>query len=439
MQDTRIFFTLPQVSSNPPSIRWIEDPRLQRYIHQLSTPDRGLIAYHLVTTAATPTTNNCLTALLAHIAFIPAHRLRSTHALLQQYYTTDLADIYQIGLEIVSQPRKFLSNFDPDRSVTAGYWYPTFYKWCQQKFDRRLTDTIRAQKGMSGFKRTDLGLVVRATTAKIVKAIVQQGYPTVTHPIYLALHSCLEKAVKAGRFDTAQPQAAHYAEVLALYRQRQVSTLDYAQIVSYLTQLGAAVRNYDRLRVESSDKVVSAADNRPLIDIIGDRQDGEENAPLDKIIRAEYQQQVVRANGIITTLLQQLPIDSDRLLWLLYGLALTQTETGRELKCNQTTVMRRNERVLATLAQNIYEQINDRLPPTSLSSEQLQQIVNQNLAFCQQYYPDLLAQTIQQIDPLELQTLIERVCARWQIQLQPDGAAIARLTQIITQTPSTQP
>ncbi|WP_295613674.1 hypothetical protein [Chamaesiphon sp. GL140_3_metabinner_50] len=439
MQDTRIFFTLPQVSSNPPSIRWIEDPRLQRYIHQLDTLDRGLIAYHLVTTPATPTTNNCLTALLAHIAFIPGNRLRSTHAILQQYYTADLADLYQIGLEIVSQPRKFLSNFDPDRSVTPDYWYPTFYKWCRQKFDRRLTDTIRAQKGMSGFKRTDLGLVVRATAAKIVKAIVQQGYPTVTHPIYLALHSCLEKAVKAGRFDTTLPQAAHYAEVLALYRQRQVGTLDYAQIVSYLTQLGAAVRNYDRLRVESSDRVVSAADNRPLIDIIKERQDEAENTPLDKTIGAEYQQQVKQLKNTIAELLQRLSIDSDRLLWLLYGLALTQTETGRELKCNQTTVMRRNERVLATLAQNIYQQINDSSRTSSLSSEYLQRIVTQIVAFCQQYYPNLLAQTIQQIDPLELRPLIERVCVRWQIQLQPDGAAIARLTEIITQTPSTQP
>jgi hypothetical protein len=439
MQDTRIFFTLPQVCSNPPSIRWIEDPRLQRYIYQLSTPDRGLIAYHLVTTTATPTTNNCLTALLTHIAFIPATRLRSTHALLQQYYTTDLADLYQIGLEIVSQPRQFLTNFDPDRSVTPGYWYPTFYNWCRRKFDRRLTDTIRAQKGMSGFRRTDLGLVVRATATTIVKALFKQGYPTATHPIYLALHSYLKMAVNAGRFDTTQPKDAHYAEVLALYRQQQVSTLDYAQIKSYLTQLGAAVRNYHQPRVISSDLLVSAGDDRPLIDILSDKQAGEENAPLDKVLRAEYQQQVARVNSILTTLLQQLPIDRDRLLWLLYGLDLNQTETGIELNCHQTTVMHRKRQALATIAQNIHQQINDLSPPSSLSSEHLQPLVTHIDAFCQQYYPNLLAQTLQQVDPLELQPLIERVCARWQIQLQPDGAAISRLTQIITPTPSTQP
>jgi hypothetical protein len=206
MQDLNVFSTLPQISSQPPYIKWIDVPKLQRYIQQLNTADLGLIAYHLVTTPPTPTSNACLTAILAHIAFIPAHRLRSTHTILQQYYTEDLADLYQMGLEIVSEPRTFLSNFDLNRSVKPGYWYPTFYKWCQHKFDLRLTDTIRSQKGMSGFKRTDLGLIVRATAAKVVKALTHQGFHLATHPTYLALHACLEKAVNAGRFNTAQPE-----------------------------------------------------------------------------------------------------------------------------------------------------------------------------------------------------------------------------------------
>ena len=99
-----IFSTLPQISSQPPSIRWLVDPKLQRYIQKLDLPHAETIAYYLVTTTSSPNSNACLTALLAHIAFIPAHRLRSTHTLLQQYYTEDITDLYQIGLEIVSQP-----------------------------------------------------------------------------------------------------------------------------------------------------------------------------------------------------------------------------------------------------------------------------------------------------------------------------------------------
>ena len=117
-----VFYHLPQISSQPLGIKWTIDPKLQRYIQQLNYADVKLIAYHLVTTAPNPNTNACLTALLAHIAFIPPHRLRSTHAILQQYYTEDLVDLYQIGLEIVSDARGFLSNFDVSRSLNTSFF-----------------------------------------------------------------------------------------------------------------------------------------------------------------------------------------------------------------------------------------------------------------------------------------------------------------------------
>lgn len=438
MPNLHVFSTLPQISSQPPYIRWLEDPKLQGYIQQLDRHDVDPIAYYLVTTAPSPNSNACLTALLAHIAFIPAHRLRSTHTLLQQYYTEDITDLYQIGLEIVSQPRIFLSNFDANRSLDTGYWYPNFYRWCQKKFDLRLTDTIRNQKGMSGFRRTNLGLVTRASPTKIVKAITQQGEPIATHPIYLALHSCLVNAVRARQFDTSQPQPAHYAEILALYRQRQVTPLDYERVVSYIERLGTAVRNYDRLRISSIDLPVSEDGNLSRINTIADPKH-----PLDTAILTEYQQQVDRLKNIVTELLQQLPIDSDRLLMLLYGLNLNQEQAGYEINRHQTTAMKRRDKILATLAQTIYQQINDPIP-SQLSSEHLAQIVTQLVAFCQQYYPGLLIEISSQLDITDLQVFIDLVCSRWQIQLQlqPAGTAILALTQLMnkqSKNPSIQP
>jgi hypothetical protein len=432
MQDLSIFSHLPQISSQPPGIQWTIDPKLHRYIHQLANPHVDSIAYYLVSTAPSPASNACLTAFLAHVAFIPAHRLRATHTLLQQYYPEDITDLYQLGLEIICEPRKFLSNFDVNRSIDTGYWYPNFYKWSQQKFDLRLIDKIRSQKGMSGFRRTNLGLVTRATPTKIIKALNQQDDSVATHPTYLALHSCLEKAVKAKRFDTANPQPAHYAEILALYRQRQVISLDADQIVSYLDRLGSAVSNYDRLRVTSIDLPVSQDGDRTLIDTITDPKH-----PLDTAVLTEYQQQVDRVKTIFTDLLRQLPIDRDRLLMLFYGLDLTQREAGIELNCNQTTAMRRRVGILATLAENIYLQVSEKSSPP-LSSERLDLIVTQTITFCQHYYPDLLTEISQQLDSKDPQLLIERVCSRWQIQLQPTGAAIVKLIKIINQTPLPQ-
>jgi predicted Zn-dependent protease len=417
MQDSSVFYRLPQISSQAPGIQWTLDPRLQRYIQQLNYPDVKLIAYHLVTTSPTPNTNGCLTALLAHIAFIPPRRLHSTHAILQQYYTEDLVDLYQMGLEIISDARGFVSNFDASRSLNTSYWYPNFYRWSQQKFDFALTDRIRNQKGMSGFKRTNLGLVARATPTKILKALA--SYPASTHPTYLVLHFCLTTAVKARRFDTSNPQAADYAEILALYRQRQVMALEYPQIVSYLDELGKAVRNYDRLRVTSFDLPLGIADDTMLDKIPGTQQ------PLQQAIVAEYEAEIDRVKQIVVGLLAALPIDRDRVLLLLYGLALTQTEAGKELQVHQTTVKRNNDKILAILAQDIYCQSRDKSSP--LASEQLQQIIIHLLSLCREYYPDLLDLIIDK----DLEVFVDRVQARWEIQFQIDGGAIDRLKSMI--------
>jgi DNA-directed RNA polymerase specialized sigma24 family protein len=417
MQDPSVFYRLPQISSQPPGIQWTIDLKLQRYIQQLNYPDVKLIAYHLVTTPPTPTTNVCLTALLAHIAFTPAHRLYSIHTILQQYYREDLADLYQIGLEIVSDSRGFLSNFDVSRSLNTSYWYPNLYRWSQHKFDLALTDKIRNQKGMSGFKRTNLGLVARATPTKVLKAL--KGYPANIHPTYLALHFCLTTAVKARRFDTSNPQAADYAEILALYRQRQVMALDYAEIISYLDELGKAVRNYDRLRVTSIDLPLGIGDDTMLDKIPGTQQ------PLEQAIVAEYETEIDRVKRIVVGLLEALPIDRDRVLLLLYGLALTQTEAGKELQVHQTTVKRNNDKILAILAQDTYRQ--SREESSLLSSEQLQQIITHLVSLCREYYPDLLDLIIDK----DLEMFIDRVQARWEIQFEIDGLAIERLKIMI--------
>jgi hypothetical protein len=430
MQDLSVFYQLPQISSQPPNIAWITDPKLQKYIQQLADSQIDQIAYQLITTAPSSNSNNCLTAILAHIALIPTHRLRSTHALLQKHYAEDLTDIYQIGLELVSDPRGFLSNFNSNRAIDNGYWYPNFYRWSQQKFDRLLTDRIRNQKGMSGFKRTNLGLVARATATKIRKALTWAGYPPNTHPTYLALYYALDLAVSAGRFNTSQPQATDYAEILAIYRQQRVKPLDYEQVISDLDRLGAAVRNYDQLQIQSIDIPIAEGDDRTVLDTIPANQN-----LLDTVILNEYQQQVDQLTNIVSQLLQQLSIEPDQLLLLLYGLDLTQKDAGQELNCNQTTVMRRGERVLATLAQNIYQQTNEKAP--ALSSEKFNEIVTHSIAFCQKYYADLLTEIVQQLDKPELQLLIQLVQSRWQIQFQPQGKAIHELAKKIT--PSSTP
>jgi hypothetical protein len=408
----RDFYTFPKISSQSKSIEWREDPDLKRYIRQFDPLDRSLVAYHLVTTTPSPEHeachNRCLSAHLAHISFGASNYprpddIRATHRKLKEHYNIDdLGELYQIGLSIVLQPREFLNSFDSN--LNLGYWYPSFRSWVQTTFDRKLTDAIRSQKGMVNFNRTDLGLVYRATDAKVVKALKHQDYAPTTYPIYRALRSCLEKAVKAGQFDTTNPQPAHYAEVLALYRQQQeVPSLGYDRIVSYLKQLGAALRNYDRPPLESTDIFVGKAedDRRSLIDILdtsanlfnppsGDDGQGATADPLDRAIgteeRKEFERSNNRTNNIVTELLQQLPSESDRTLLLFYGLNFTQDDVALQLDCHQTTAMHRRDRILATLSQQMHLRINPTSPPPALKSEHLNKIVAAAKACCQEYY-----------------------------------------------------
>jgi hypothetical protein len=59
----------------------------------------------------------------------------------------------------MSEPIQFLANFQPD----AANWYGSLVRYSNYRFDRLLIDRLRSLPGMSGFKRTNLGLLARAT------------------------------------------------------------------------------------------------------------------------------------------------------------------------------------------------------------------------------------------------------------------------------------
>jgi RNA polymerase sigma factor (sigma-70 family) len=421
MQTLKIFYQLPQISSHPPGIKWITSPKLQKYIENRNNPHVNQIAYHLVTTPPTTITTTCLTALLAHITLHNPQRLKSTHTLLQQHYTEDLNDLYQIGLELISQPHSFLSNFDPTKSLAGGYWYPSFYKWSQQKFDRLLIDKIRNQKGMSSFKRSNLSLASRATPTKISKALTQQGYPPASHPTYLTLHHCLKTAVQAKSFNTSNPQTTDYTEILTLYRQTTTNPLNLEQITNHLDQLGKAIRNYEQLSLQSIEIPINTENNQTLSDITIAHQP----TPIDNAILDEYQQQVTQLKKTVIQLLQQLPIKQDLILLLIYGLEITQSDIGKELNCHQATIPKNRNKILARIAQATYQPTRDKSPP--LTSEQLQPIITHLIALCQEYYPDLRNQLIHQHRNRDFDSLLTAIQTRWQINFLPHGSALTAL------------
>ena len=108
-------------------------------------------------------------------------------------------------------------------------------------------------------------------------------------------------------------------------------------------------------------------------------------------------------------------IEDNRLLFLFCGLGLTPEKVGVELDSDRATEIGKYDRIMISLSQQICQQINENstLPP--LSADSLA-IVKQTIVYCQQYYRDMLADTIQKCENQELQTRIDRVQSRWQIQ-----------------------
>jgi hypothetical protein len=322
MDSLKIFCEFPWIDDRQDYLTWQRDPRLARYLSGLEDRSPAQIAELLVTRIhSTPTDRlacGCVTALLAHILFSGSGRAKIRSQIFQplQYHSIqiELADIYQIALGIISEPIQFLANFQPD----SANWYGSLVRYSNYRFDRLLIDRLRSLPGMSGFKRTNLGLLARATPSRIETALIRQGEKDVRLQQMLLLHGCLLEVIAAGNFETRNPQSVHYENLSARYRQQcdsvELAIDDRATLLKLLEYMGTVIRNYLQPQTDALDRSVrnsvrnSDAEGISLLDLIPD------GINHDRLLESRILKQD------ILDLSSQLPIDRDRLLMLFYGL-----------------------------------------------------------------------------------------------------------------------
>ncbi|WP_309741120.1 hypothetical protein [Chamaesiphon sp. OTE_20_metabat_361] len=435
MDSLKTFCEFPSIGESQDHLNWRRDPRLVRYLRGLEDRSLVQIADVLVNRICSSPTDKlacaCITALLAHILFSTFGRARIRSQIFNplQYHSTqlELADIYQIALDIISQPIQFLANFQPD----PANWYRSLVRYSNYRFDRLLIDRIRSLPELSGFKRTNLGLLARTSPRRMKTALTHQGERDLRLEQLLLLHQCLVDTIGVDEFDTRNPQPVHYDNLSARYIEQcegvDLAIDDRATLIQLVKYMGAVIRNYLQPQPDTLDRSIESnhAQSTVLIDLIPDLRE----------CHHQLESQLLKQD--VVELSNKLAIDSDRLLMFFYGLELTQVEVGVELDCDQSTAKRRRDRCLRQLATDLHcKTFRDE----DLSVELLNSIIDRLKLIYEDLYAELLLAIFKLIVDDDVNSIkssiadlfIERIERQWQFNFKPTQMGLTKATAFIT-------
>jgi hypothetical protein len=477
--ERQYFYHIPEPVAHPHHLQWHLDPRLKRYIHKRIPEECSIeqvvaIAQILVEevqqlnedpkntcTLAQQNLSGSITALLAHSLFRKRRvRLDSYVEILQRYFPlTELADVYQISLIVISRPAQFLRNFQPGVD-----WYPSLCRYSYVKFPKSLTDELRRLAG-DDFKRTNLGLLNRCSLLLLEKCLKQSSEKGKYADRLLLLYQCIRETVEAQTFNTKDPQPIHYDALLARYQQRKQATdleiVDRQEAIELTTYLSNVIRNY--YQPTSGALSLDLPDNLNPNVTLGDLQEDsrqyislEERDKMRQAIELLYENSPIHQASILANPNMAKVRSIDLTFFLLDGLRLNQTELGKEFDSAQDRISRQRKRELARLAKELYFRYENKPRTTQLSAETQQEYIRYIEPICEDYYANLAIDMLAELTAsaaassiidshsavgvsLPLGTadapLTERLCQRfiqrietnWQFQFKPEGRGLNRL------------
>jgi hypothetical protein len=446
----RVFFTLPISIDRHPYLQWHVDYQSKQYIQRLiedktTDPEVAAIAQLLVNQLLqsdperlAPNLRNSIAALLANLLL--SRRQQRTHAdlasifrLVKQHGSTmTLDEVYALGLNILCQPERFLKNFEPQ----SKDWFSSLIAYIPNKFKGDLVDRLRSILGQD-FNRTNLGLLARCSPTRMKTALIEAGERGTRLEKMLEVHQCLKETVAAKLFETRNPQIVHYEALLTRYREwvdRENNSIpDVNSLRNILDLMGNITRSYERSLTDPADRADSL--DRP----IGNGLDASTSTLGDL-----YVDPVADVSSLETTSERQklrqriayvLSNSLDPLLMLVDGLNLTQAEAGKELGRNQATVLRRRNRLLVKLAEELAVEL---LPNAeTLTAKQLEEIASYVAACVKDYYQELLMGIVIDIEATlaedkDIATrFIEVIEDRWQFDFIYEGSGAIKAREFV--------
>jgi hypothetical protein len=457
--DRNQLYQIPEPIETYPYLRWQIDARLKRYIYQ-RIPD-GYVPEQVVEIAqllvaevqqldvdrqqyALPERNlsGSITALLAHILFAQKKvRLGQIVEILQrQFQATELRDVYQVSLVVISNPAKFLGNFQPKLD-----WYVSLTWYSYNKFQKSLTDELRRIAG-DHFKRTNLGLLHRCSSSRLETSLKKSIEGTQLDRLLL-LHHCFQETVAAKQFDTSDPQQQDYDALLARYRERRqgldLDISDRHKLQELLQNLGNTMRNDRQPLHRSLDALVG--DDESITNFGDLLADIDRGMSVENCEIKELALDLIRKNSV--AYLVDAPPDraadrarlADRIFLLIHGLGLNQTETGIELDCNQSTIGRHYDRSIAKLATEFYLSYHKLPVTTQISIEILAENINYIKLLYEDYYAEAVIDILTGIstgittESSICEQFVDRVETQWQLKFKVGGKGLSKIGDFINE------
>jgi hypothetical protein len=446
--DRQHLYQIPESIETHPYLLWRVDPRLRRYIHQRIPAD--FLPARVVEVAQVlvnevqqldlvrqdyplPARNlsGSITALLAHILFSQQKvRLVGLVDILQRHFQgTELRDVYQVSLIVISNPAKFLGNFQPQLD-----WYANLCCYSHNKFQKSLTDELRRLAG-DNFKRTNLSLLNRCSCLRLENLLKTSGHQGEQLDRLLLLHSCFQETVTAKQFVTNASQSANYDALLARYRERSrginLGDINRDDIKEILENLSNIVRN-DRQPINFSLDMPIGSDENSATTFGDLLADADRDSSIENSELRELALDLCSKNVALSTLRE------DCILLLMYGLALNQTETGTALDCNQSTIGRQRDRTIAKLAKQLYLSYHNLPTTTQISIEILAAHIEYIELVGKDYYLQLAIDLLAKVSiglGLEsriIESFVDLIETQWQFKFKPADSGLKKIHTFIT-------
>ncbi len=286
------------------------------------------------------------------------------------------------------------------------------------------------------FNRTNLGLLARCSPTRMRTVLIEAGEKGGRLEQMLEVHQCLKETIAAKLFETRNPQIVHYEALLARQREQvdgaNSSIPDLDSLKNTLDLMGNATRSYERSLTDPVNRADSLDRNV--------NKDGNSTATLgdfyiDPAADSDSKGTTAEQQELRQRIAQFLSNSSDPIFLLIDGLNLTQAEAGKELGCNQSTVMRRRDRLLLKLAGQLALELTPNVE--TLTAKQLEEIASYIAACVKDYYLELLMGIVIDIEATRIgdnETIAkftDIVCDRWRFIFIPEEVGLIKAREFV--------
>jgi hypothetical protein len=450
-----IFFTFPVLDADEQRrvfVRWCANVRLKYHIETLVQQNPQLNEAVLARTFVDAIqqsppldiAQNHLVAFLANFSYRSAARIK--YELEQLHYLSSdtygfIQDLFQTAFEIALDPLEFFKNFEVERSQEV-FWYFSLKGYTRRKMEGLLRDKVRTIEGLTTYGRTDLGLAARSSEKRVTAALHALGEAESKIVSFVLAWKCFQEARTAKIIQVESPQPEQFQAIAHRYNHLKsnlpdsvTTDIEGPTIELWLKNIGAAVRRYCDHPVESLDAWASkVAGDTPWGDLIVD--DFTVSAP-NTLSSLEIQTDLYNLKQLLENALQILDVELKQIFLLKYGLTLTQTQIGSDLKKHQSSISRMHRNYEESLLKQFTKAFNPQSP--NLDHDTMLALRDYLNEYWQSYYAELIRHFCQESShgiktSLQLlEGLMLRAQDYGQFRIEPQSAARQKLSAITEQ------